>query len=459
MRTPFVIVAFAVIAAAGLAARQQTSAPPPPRAVALEELAWPEAESALRPETVVVIPLGAASKEHGPHLKLRNDLTMADYLAGRVRTQADVVLAPPLTYHFYPAFVEYPGSTTLTADTARDVTTQVVRSLARFGPRRFYVLNTGISTVRPLQAAAETLAAEGILLTFTDLNARLEPTAAKLRQQEGGTHADEIETSMMLYIDPGSVDMTRAVRDYTPSSGPPRLTRQRGAQGTYSPSGVWGDPTLATRAKGERLVEALVAGVLDDIERLRRSGLPAATPPRPSPATTGSVAGAPPPARPSGCTPGDERAIRQIGDAFTYHWANADAEKLSQLWTLTGDIIHPDGSIERLREVIFTNRVELLRRREYRGSKHPVTITMIRCLGGDLAVADGRWSLRFVPGGAGPGAAGPRIPDYEGQMTIVARRAGDSWLIDAYRYTIKHPDAPTPSLLKRPGWPDGRGGR
>ena len=42
---------------------------PPPR----KPPTWPEAEKALKPETVVVIPIGAESKEHGPHLKLAND--------------------------------------------------------------------------------------------------------------------------------------------------------------------------------------------------------------------------------------------------------------------------------------------------------------------------------------------------------------------------------------------------
>jgi creatinine amidohydrolase len=448
MRKPIVWLALAfVMTMTGLAARQQ---PPAPKATVLEEIAWQEAEPVLRSDSVVVIPLGAAAKEHGPHLKLRNDLTMAEYLARRVRAQADVVIAPPLTYHFYPAFVEYPGSTSLTADTARDLTVQVVRSLARFGPRRFYVLNTGISTVRPLQAAATVLAGEGILLTYTDLKAKLEPTASKLQQQEGGTHADEIETSMMLYIDPQSVDMKRAVKDYSPDGGP--LTRQRGGRGTYSPTGTWGDPTLATREKGERLVEALVTGVLDDIERVRRGGIP--TPP-PGGTTARDSArampGAPALGR-SGCTAGDERAIRQIGDAFAYFWTNADAGKLAGLWTVGGDIIHPDGSIERTQEVILANRVELFRRREYRGSKHPLTITMIRCIDTNVAVADGRWSLRGVLD-----ATGTKLPDYDGQVTIVAKRGDSGWHIDAYRYTIKNPGIPTPSLLKRPGWPGNPG--
>jgi hypothetical protein len=99
---------------------QTRSAPPIEKGQRLEDLAWPEAERFLTPDTIVVIPLGAASKEHGPHLKLRNDLTVADYLTRRVVDAATVVVAPTLTYHYYPAFVEYPGSTTLSLSTARD---------------------------------------------------------------------------------------------------------------------------------------------------------------------------------------------------------------------------------------------------------------------------------------------------------------------------------------------------
>ena len=243
------------------------------RGVLLERLTWQEAERALGPETVVVIPLGAAAKEHGPHLPLDNDLRIAEYLKRRVLDAAPVVVAPTIPYHFYPAFAEYPGSTSLRFETARDLVVDVCRSLSRFGPRRFYVLNTGVSTKRPLEAAADLLAAEGIVLRSTDLVAVLGPVEREIAKQEGGTHADEVETSMMLYIAPETVDMKKAVKDFHPGPGP--LTRTKGGKGTYSPSGVWGDATLATRAKGERLVEALVAGVLAEIAALRRHPVPA----------------------------------------------------------------------------------------------------------------------------------------------------------------------------------------
>src|SRR5262249_28035934 len=154
----------------------------------------------LGPDTVVVIPIGAASKEHGPHLRLENDYLLAEHFKRRVLASANVVIAPTVNYHFYPAFTEYPGSVSLRFETARDLMIDICKSLAAYGPRRFYALNTGVSTVRPLAAAAEALAADGILLRYTDLKIALAPIEKRIAKQEGGGHADEIETSMMLFI-------------------------------------------------------------------------------------------------------------------------------------------------------------------------------------------------------------------------------------------------------------------
>jgi creatinine amidohydrolase len=246
-----------------------------PAATLLENLTWDEAERVLTSDSVVVIPLGAESKEHGRHLQLNNDFLMAEYFKQRVLDAApqNVVVAPTINYSYYPAFLEYPGSTSLSMDTARAMFTDVIHSLARYGPRRFYILNTGISTLKPLAQAAADLAKDGILLRYTDFT-KEDPVEKKLRQS-GGTHADEIETSMMLYIAPQSVQMKKAARDLNPNQ-PGGLVRDPTGKGTYSPTGAWGDPTMATREKGQAVVESLVATILKDIDDLRRAS-PAAS--------------------------------------------------------------------------------------------------------------------------------------------------------------------------------------
>ena len=79
----------------------------------------------------------------------------------------------------------------------------------------------------------------------------------------------------MLYIDPTLVDMSKAVRDFNPESERGGLTRTPGNPGVYSASGVYGDATLASAEKGRVVVEALVEGLVRDIERLRVAELPA----------------------------------------------------------------------------------------------------------------------------------------------------------------------------------------
>ena len=127
--------------------------------------------------------------------------------------------------------MNYPGSTSLRQDTARDLIIDICRTLAAHGPKRFYVLNTGVSTQTPLKAAQALLALDGILLRFTDILAVADSVVKAVEQREG-THADEIETSMMLYIAPDSVDMTKATKDFPTGTG--AWTPVKSNTGNYS---------------------------------------------------------------------------------------------------------------------------------------------------------------------------------------------------------------------------------
>jgi creatinine amidohydrolase len=236
--------------------------------VLVERLSWDEARPLLTPDAVVLIPVGAQAKEHGRHLPLNNDWLMAQYLKNRVVAESRVVAYPTINYHYYPAFRPFPGSTTVEQATARDMVADVIRSIAAHGPRRFYVLNTGVSTIAPLKETQALLRPQGIDMRFTDILAVAGDVEKRLTRQQEGTHADETETSMMLYIAPRLVKMPKAVKDYR------RLRDQWphiDAAGSTAATGVYGDPTLATREKGEAIVEAMVKGILEEIEALRRS--------------------------------------------------------------------------------------------------------------------------------------------------------------------------------------------
>ena len=232
--------------------------------VKLETLSWIEAERWFANNPVVVIPLGAAAKEHGPHLPLNNDAIIATWLAEEIRQRLPVVIAPLINASFYPAFIEYPGSISLRRETARDVIIDTSTSLAGFGLSRFYVINTGLSTLQPL-AEARKLLNQDIAFEYLDLDEALKSLPAGLLEQQFGSHADEHETSLMLHIAPEVVNMSLAVDDGTEGEG--RLTRNQG-QGLWSRSGVFGQPTLATPAKGQVVARVLLDHVLEQLKVL-----------------------------------------------------------------------------------------------------------------------------------------------------------------------------------------------
>ena len=123
-------------------------------------------------------------------------------------------------------------------------------------------------TLGPLADARNELRVKGIILNYLNDLEVDEKLPAVLMKQEGGTHADEGETSMMLYIAPETVDMSKAVKDYDPRPNRKGLTRDPQGAGHFSPTGIWGNPTSATREKGRIIVEATVAEIIRQVKEL-----------------------------------------------------------------------------------------------------------------------------------------------------------------------------------------------
>lgn len=236
--------------------------------VYLEELTWVEAERAFQDISIVLLPIGAILKEHGPHLPLNTDYLLARELARRVAAQTEVIVCPPLSFGYYPAFVHFPGSTHLAAETFREMVEQIVSSLAANGAQRFVILNTGVSTTAPLTVAANNLIARGIRIALANI-LELGHSADDLLENKIGSHANEHETSMLLAIDASVVRMDKAVAEIQPwmlSRGAPvrepgPLFREPEGVVGYAPSGVIGDPTRATREKGEGILRAMAEDV------------------------------------------------------------------------------------------------------------------------------------------------------------------------------------------------------
>ena len=113
------------------------------------QLSWSEVERRIHSAAIAVLPIGAACKEHGHHLPMQTDLLQAEWLAGTLVQRANVLVWPTVSYGYYPAFTDYPGSISLSRETFQHMVHEILSDICRAGERTVLILNTGISTIEP----------------------------------------------------------------------------------------------------------------------------------------------------------------------------------------------------------------------------------------------------------------------------------------------------------------------
>lgn len=245
------------------------------KGVFLGNISWTTAKQLLMPDAVIVIPLGAGAKEHGPHLPLSSDYIQAEETAKLLALERNVIITPTVNYGFYPAFLKYAGSTSIDFTTATEMVLSVVRSISSYGPKRFYVINVGVSTTPTLAAASKLLAGEGILLYYSQYDrsnfAKMED---QIKTKTFGGHANELETSNVLYLRPELVDMSKAVNDSF-SKGKQGILSPVEIEGmAYSPTGIVGYAALATKEKGKLCMQMYTKEVIREIDSITTCALP-----------------------------------------------------------------------------------------------------------------------------------------------------------------------------------------
>jgi creatinine amidohydrolase len=232
------------------------------------ELCWPEVEQILAQDVLAILPIGAACKEHGPHLPLNTDYLQAEWLARNTALTCPSLIWPTIGYGFYPSFVEYPGSCSLSAQTFADTVQQILQGIVSAGASRILIINTGISTIPPLESM---LAALDLTTQIHLFNAyagsHFSVAVEDIEEQACGHHADEIETSIMLALAPQLVDMDKAACCTVEREDGP-LNRHAPELPNYSPSGVLGDARLATTEKGSKLTAAMLKDMAEAINKL-----------------------------------------------------------------------------------------------------------------------------------------------------------------------------------------------
>jgi creatinine amidohydrolase len=243
----------------------------------IEDLTWPQVAERIASGATVVVPIGARAKEHGHHLPMKTDYLLARALCEGIAARLSVLVAPVIDFGYYPAFVHYPGSQHLRAGTFIAVLEEVLGGLIRHKVREIAIVNTGVSTEAPVQIAVRNVLAEhGVRVAVADIRALGRSEHGRLRQKLGG-HGDEHETSLVLAIEPDSVNLAAATCDYGNMLDEPatvfyrpvvfRNAPDRGPD--HSATGVRGDPTLASIETGRATLAAMIEDLVDGLTKLK----------------------------------------------------------------------------------------------------------------------------------------------------------------------------------------------
>jgi creatinine amidohydrolase len=230
--------------------------------VLMSEMSWTEVEQALKERPIALLPVGT-TEAHGPHLPITTDTVIAVELARRTVVKLKqrglhALVAPPVTFSVSQLGAEFPGTVSLSPETAAALVRDVALALGKkFRAVALVSVNQEPANLDALKKGAEEAKKAGGGACFTDL--------AKKRWSDrlgaafnAGDHGGHFETSLMMAC-------ARAqVRERERISLPPmdglNGALKKGAT-TFAAAGgedaYFGDPTAASSEEGEAYFETL----------------------------------------------------------------------------------------------------------------------------------------------------------------------------------------------------------
>jgi creatinine amidohydrolase len=232
-------------------------------ALELDKLTWPEVEKELRAGRDTVVIAFGATEQHAFHMPLATDALLGDAFAHRLGERLDAFVAPTVRVGCSRHHLAFPGTLSISDETFHAIVADLVSSLVGAGFGRIVLVPTHGGNFAPLAAAVEKLSGElrGRVVAITDLGVFL--TIAQLGEQEfdvplpeGGLHAGEWETSLMLAVHPELVHMDRAEPGFVGDPQESIASLFDSGVDSISENGAIGDPVRASAEHGRRYWEA-----------------------------------------------------------------------------------------------------------------------------------------------------------------------------------------------------------
>lgn len=206
---------------------------------------------------LAIIPVGSI-EQHGPHLPVITDWRIATALGEGVADKTGGFLIPALPISTCREQMGKKGSVWMNHDTFYHMMMDIVMSLKEQGFKRicFLQCHGGIFIMTPLVRELNARFNPDLMVAKIDI-CDIFPMLYKEGIMETNTelHAGECETSLMMYLEPETVHMDKAI-DFVPTAARSALTY--GSIFRVTETGVWGEPSKASAEKGKLMMERAV---------------------------------------------------------------------------------------------------------------------------------------------------------------------------------------------------------
>jgi creatinine amidohydrolase len=231
-------------------------------------MSWREAGETL--DDILLLPVGAM-EQHGPHLPLNTDTVIAGAACSYASAQTGAPVLPPLNYSVSIGHTEkWPGTFSVFHETLILTVREIAAWAVASGWKRLLVVNSHFGNDAPLRCAVDRLRFDFVNRLLVATRNTWQLTAeigARFTGDAADWHANEAETSLLLFLAPDSVQTARiaAANDPDRTGGCifPHLVAHT------SLNGVTGTPGSATAEKGESLIRGIGDALVDLIRRAR----------------------------------------------------------------------------------------------------------------------------------------------------------------------------------------------
>ena len=227
-----------------------------------ENLSWKGAEDCTRTQNTVLVPIGSMER-HGMHLPLFTDSMIANEIAKKAGDILGIPVLPVIPIGFSREHGEFPGTLSVSEARLERYVEDVCKSLKKTGFYNIVIVNGHGGNRNILEKLCKELTKKLRIKVLTVENFQL------INNENCQVHADEMETSLMLYLYPHLVRKDKIIDEF-----PQRFRQDFNGLfhwRKYTKSGVIGYPSKGTTKKGELYFNKTVDKLVEFIRNTTRN--------------------------------------------------------------------------------------------------------------------------------------------------------------------------------------------